>query len=383
MIDYNKQFIDQDDITSVKKILKSKFLTQGNTIKAFENKLSLKFKSKYCSVLSNGTAALHLAIKSLNLKKNSKILTTPITFISTASSIIINNFIPRFADIEKDYYTLDPNKVEHIVKKDKSIKAVIGVDYAGQPCDWEALNYLKKKYNFFLLNDNCHAMGSKLKNDPGYAVKYSDLVTQSYHAIKNFTTGEGGSILTNNKKLHQVIELLRSHNVLRRKKELQAKGRWFYKVDEIGFNYRLTDIQAGLGISQLKKLDKFVKRRRKIADTYTKLFYNEEKIIVPKVKKENYHSYHLYPVRINFKKLKIDKKKFFLNLQKKNINLQVHYIPLYNQPFIKKHFFYNKKNLINSQNFYESEVSLPIFYNLTLKDQNYVVNTILNELKKR
>ncbi len=383
MIDYNKQFIDQDDITSVKKILKSKFLTQGNTIKAFENKLSLKFKSKYCSVLSNGTAALHLAIKSLNLKKNSKILTTPITFISTASSIIINNFIPRFADIEKDYYTLDPNKVEHIVKKDKSIKAVIGVDYAGQPCDWEALNYLKKKYNFFLLNDNCHAMGSKLKNDPGYAVKYSDLVTQSYHAIKNFTTGEGGSILTNNKKLHQVIELLRSHNVLRRKKELQAKGRWFYKVDEIGFNYRLTDIQAGLGISQLKKLDKFVKRRRKIADTYTKLFYNEEKIIVPKVKKENYHSYHLYPVRINFKKLKIDKKKFFLNLQKKNINLQVHYIPLYNQPFIKKHFFYNKKNLINSQNFYESEISLPIFYNLTLKDQNYVVNTILNELKKR
>ena len=383
MIDYNKQFIDQDDITSVKKILKSKFLTQGNTIKAFENKLSLKFKSKYCSVLSNGTAALHLAIKSLNLKKNSKILTTPITFISTASSIIINNFIPRFVDIEKDYYTLDPNKVEHIVKKDKSIKAVIGVDYAGQPCDWEALNYLKKKYNFFLLNDNCHAMGSKLKNDPGYAVKYSDLVTQSYHAIKNFTTGEGGSILTNNKKLHQVIELLRSHNVLRRKKELQAKGRWFYKVDEIGFNYRLTDIQAGLGISQLKKLDKFVKRRRKIADTYTKLFYNEEKIIVPKVKKENYHSYHLYPVRINFKKLKIDKKKFFLNLQKKNINLQVHYIPLYYQPFIKKHFFYNKKNLINSQNFYESEVSLPIFYNLTLKDQNYVVNAILNELKKR
>ena len=382
MIDYNKQFIDQDDIASVKKILKSKFLTQGNTIKAFENKLSLKFKSKYCSVLSNGTAALHLAIKSLNLKKNSKILTTPISFISTASSIIINNFIPVFADIEEDYYTLDPNKVEHMLKKDKSIKAVIGVDYAGQPCDWEALNYLKKKYNFFLLNDNCHAMGSKLKNDSGYAVKYADLVTQSYHAIKNFTTGEGGSILTNNKKLHQVIELLRTHNVLRRKKELQTKGRWFYKVDEIGFNYRLTDIQAGLGISQLKKLDKFVKRRRKIADTYNELFKNEEKIILPKVKKKNYHSYHLYPIKINFKKLKIDKKKFFLNLHKKNINLQVHYIPLYYQPFIKKYFLYNKKNLINSQNFYESEVSLPIFYNLLSKDQNYIVKSVLSELKK-
>ena len=380
MIDYNKQFIDQDDIASVKKILKSKFLTQGNTIKAFENKLSLKFKSKYCSVLSNGTAALHLAIKSLNLKKNSKILTTPISFISTASSIIINNFIPVFADIEEDYYTLDPNKVEHMLKKDKSIKAVIGVDYAGQPCDWEALNYLKKKYNFFLLNDNCHAMGSKLKNDSGYAVKYADLVTQSYHAIKNFTTGEGGSILTNNKKLHQVIELLRTHNVLRRKKELQTKGRWFYKVDEIGFNYRLTDIQAGLGISQLKKLDKFVKRRRKLL-IHNELFKNEEKIILPKVKK-NYHSYHLYPIKINFKKLKIDKKKFFLNLHKKNINLQVHYIPLYYQPFIKKYFLYNKKNLINSQNFYESEVSLPIFYNLLSKDQNYIVKSVLSELKK-
>ena len=145
MIDYNKQFIDRDDIAFVKKILNSKFLTQGRTIENFEKKLNSNFKSKYCSVMSNGTAALHLAIKSLKLKRKSKVLTTPITFISTASSIIINNLIPTFADIENDYYTLDPNKVEDIVKKDKSIRAVIGVDFAGQPCDWVALNYLKKK----------------------------------------------------------------------------------------------------------------------------------------------------------------------------------------------------------------------------------------------
>ena len=382
MIDYNKQFIDHDDIAFVKRILNSKFLTQGRTIENFEKKLNSNFKSKYCSVMSNGTAALHIAIKSLKLKRKSKILTTPITFISTASSIIINNLIPTFADIENDYYTLDPNKVEDIVKKDKSIRAVIGVDFAGQPCDWVALNYLKKKYKFFLINDNCHAMGSKLSNDPGYAVKYADLVTQSYHAIKNFTTGEGGSILTNNKKLHQTIHLLRSHNVIREKKELQEKGKWFYKVNEIGFNYRLTDIQAGLGISQLKKLNKFVKKRRKIANIYNKLFLNEEKIITPKVKKSNYHSYHLYPIKIDFKKLKIDKKKFFLNLQKKNINLQVHYIPLHYQPFIKKNFSYNKISLINSQSFYENEVSLPIFYNLSIKDQNYIAKSIFDEFKK-
>jgi len=381
MIPYNSQFIDQKDINSVKKVLKSKFLTQGKIIGQFQNKIKLKFKSKHCSVLNSGTAALHLAIKALKLKKNQKIITTPISFISTASSIMMNDLIPSFADIDRKSFTIDPNQTEDIIKKDKKIKAIIGVDYAGHPCDWEALNYIKKKYNIKLINDNCHAMGSKLNNDIGYAVKYSDLVTHSYHAIKNFTTGEGGSVLTNNDKFFKAINDYRSHNMLKKKRDLKKNGKWFYKVNEYGYNYRLTDIQSALGISQLSKLEKFVQKRRKIAKIYDKLFINEELICTPKTNKNIYHSFHLYPVLIDFKKLKIDKKDLFNNLAINKINLQVHYQPLHFQPFIKKKCNYKKGDFPISERFYENEVSLPLFYALKNSQQRFVVNKLLKIIK--
>ena len=381
MIYYNKQFIDQDDITSVKKILKSKFLTQGNTIKAFENKLSLKFKSKYCSVLSNGTAALHLAIKSLNLKKNSKILTTPITFISTVSSIMMNDLVPTFADIDKETFTLDPNQVEDILKKDKKVKAIIGVDYAGNPCDWKALNYLKKKYNLKLINDNCHAMGSKLDNDMGYAIKYSDIVTHSYHAIKNFTTGEGGSVLTNNKKIFELINNYRSHNMIKTSKDYKKFGRWFYKVDTIGYNYRLTDIQSALGISQLNKLNKFIKKRRKVAKVYDNLLNGISFVQRQKIQKNVHHSFHLYPILINFKKIKKDKKKLFNFMAKNNIFLQVNYQPLHYQPFVKKRAKFKKGDFPVAENFYEKQISLPVFYKITKIQQINLIRKLLSFIK--
>lgn len=382
MIPYNRQFIDQKDINAVKKILQSSNLTQGKTVNKFQDKIKSKFKSKYCIALNSGTAALHLAIKALNLKKDQKIITTPITFISTASAIIMNNLIPSFADIDDKSFTIDPNHTEDIIKKDKKIKAIIGVDYAGHPCDWKALNFIKKKYNLRLINDNCHSMGSKLNNDIGYAVKYSDLVTHSYHAIKNFTTGEGGSVITNNEKFFKKISNFRSHNMLKKKSDLKKNGKWFYKVNEYGYNYRLTDIQSALGISQLNKLDSFVKKRRNLAKIYDKLFLDEDILQTPKVNKDVFHSYHLYPILIDFKKLKINKKELFNKLALNKINPQVHYQPLHFQPFIKNKYNYKKGDFPKSEKFYEKEVSLPIFYGLQNSQQKFVVNRLLKILKK-
>lgn len=382
IIPYNKQFIDNKDVKFVSKILKSRNLTQGKIGNKFENDLKHKFNSKYCSVVSNGTAALFLSVKALNLKKNQKILTTPITFISTVSSIIMNDLVPAFADIDKETFTLDPNQVEDVLKKDKKIKAIIGVDYAGHPCDWEALNFIKKRYNVKLINDNCHAMGSKLYNDIGYAIKYSDIVTHSYHAIKNFTTGEGGSVLTNDKKIYELINNYRSHNMIKTSKDHKKFGRWFYKVNTTGYNYRLTDIQSALGISQLSKLDRFVKKRRSLAKMYDKLFINEDLVQTPKVNANVFHSYHLYPVLIDFKKLKISKKKLFNDLALYRINPQVHYQPLHFQPFIKNKYNYKKGDFPVSEKFYENEVSLPIFYGFKSSQQKFVVNKLLKILNK-
>jgi len=225
-------------------------------------------------------------------------------------------------------------------------------------------------------------MGSKLNNDIGYAVKYSDLVTHSYHAIKNFTTGEGGSVITNNEKFFKKISNFRSHNMLKKKSDLKKNGKWFYKVNEYGYNYRLTDIQSALGISQLNKLDSFVKKRRNLAKIYDKLFLDEDILQTPKVNKDVFHSYHLYPILIDFKKLKLNKKELFNKLALNKINPQVHYQPLHFQPFIKNKYNYKKGDFPKSEKFYEKEVSLPIFYGLQNSQQKFVVNRLLKILKK-
>ena len=345
----------------------------------FEKKLSNYFGPCYSVALSNGTAALHLAIKSLQFKKNDTILTSPLTFIATASSILMNSLKPEFSDIDKDTYTLDPNLVEDRLKKNKKIKAVIAVDFAGHPCDWESFYYLKKKYNIKLINDNCHSLGSKYLGKKNYAVNYADIVTQSYHAVKNFTTGEGGAVLTKNIKIYNYIKSQRSHGIIKNN-ETRKKGTWYYSVKEFGYNYRITDFQSALGASQLRELDKFVNKRKMLAMKYDNFFENHFDIFkIPKIDKKKYfHSYHLYPIQINFKKLRVNKKLFFEKMFKQGVNLQVHYIPLYKQPFLAKHV--DIKNLRNTENFYQNEVSLPIYYKLTFEEQTFLINKIYKSL---
>ena len=379
MINYGKHFIDKADLNAVKIAMQSQNITQGNIVERFESCISKKFGSKYCLAVNSGTAALHLAIKSLSIKqKNFEVLTTPITFSATASSVLMNNLNLHLSDINPNNFTLDLNKVEDKLKKNSKIKLIIGVDYAGHPCDWLGLSFLKKKYDVFLINDNCHSMGSKLNNSIQYAAAYADIVTHSYHPVKNFTTGEGGAILSNSEEVYKFCKLLRSHGIARGNL-MKEKINWHYKIDTYGYNYRLTDFQSALGITQLKKLDKFILKRRAIANLYNKAFKNHEYLKLPSVAKNVYNSYHLYPLRVDFKKKKISKISFFKHMFKKGINLQMHYIPLYYHRYLKK-FRFNKRDFPVAEDFYQKEVSMPIFYSLRLKDQKSIIRETLKYL---
>jgi len=375
IINYSNHTISEDDIKAVSKVLRSSFLTQGPVVKKFENALARKFKTNFCTVVSSGSSALNMIGKLLKWKRGDVVLTTPISFLATSNCIELCGAKTKFIDIDNKTFTIDPNKVEDYLKKSKKkIKALIGVDFAGHPCDWQNLRYLANRYNFYLINDGCHAMGSKLKNDIGYACKFADFLTQSYHPVKTITSGEGGSILLNDKKFDNELKILRSHSMIKKDK----KPLWFYEIKEPGHNYRLSDIHSSLGLSQLKKIDKFVKLRREIAKSYNFLLKNRVNVVTPIEKKDVYHSYHLYPLQIDFDKLKMNKDDFFLKMYKKGIKLQVHYIPIFMQPYYKKKYRLNPKDFSNAYNFYKKEVSLPIYPNLKKKEISLIVQNIFD-----
>ena len=381
-INYGKQFIDKKDINAVVSTLKSDFLTQGPKVQEFERELNKFCGSKFSCAVSSGTAALHLAVIALGVKKNDIVLTTPITFLASANAILYAGAKPVFIDIDEKNYCIDINKLEkqivNFVKQKKKIKAAIITDFAGHVCDWEKISYLSKKYNFFTINDNCHAFGAKYKNSNKYASKFADIVTLSFHPVKIITTCEGGAVLTNNKIIDNKIRILRTHGVIRNRKLTQTNGHWYYEMIMLGFNYRLSDVQASLGISQLKKINKFLKKRKRLAKFYNDKFKNNSLLKIPHVESYCEHAYHIYPLQINFNKLKINKIKFFSILKKKGYNLQVHYRPIYQQKYYKTNFNYNKNNFPISNNYYKNSLSLPIYYNLKNKTQKKIINIINN-----
>lgn len=375
-ITYNRQHLDKDDLYHVKNALKSRLLTTGEYTLKFENSLKRYFKSKYCVSLNSGTAGLHLAGKALGWNNKSCVFVPAITFVASLNSVFYNSAKPILVDINLKDYTIDLDKLEYAVKNKKNVKdkTVIIVDYAGHPADWKNLLYLSKKYNLKLVNDNCHAIGASYNDDIGYAVKYADIVVQSYHPVKNITTGEGGSVLTNNKYFYEKIKLLRSHAMYKDKK-CKKIGNWRYDINNLGFNYRMSDINSALGYSQLKKLNKFVSKRNNLAQYYYDNIKSNN-IVLPIIQKNIRHAYHLFPVRINFSKIEITKKKLFQIFESKKILLQVHYCPLHYFKFYKKKFS-KKNNLKNAEKFYSQEVSLPLYYDL----KHNQIDKILNILK--
>ena len=369
MISYGKQSVNQTDIDAVTDVLKGDWLTQGKAVEIFESDLKDYFGSNHACVVSNGTAALHLTAMTLGWDENDVILTSPLTFLATSNSIIYANATPDFVDIDSSSYTIEPNKVEekikHYRRNGKNVKAVIGVDYAGHPCDWKSLREIADKYDLQLVNDNCHAMGSSYFGTKKYAVKYADIVTQSFHPVKHITTGEGGAILTNNSIYDEKLRLLRTHGITKDKKIMSKNdGPWYYEMVDLGFNYRITDFQCALGSSQLKRLDSFIDKRVQISKAYNNFFTDKSNIFLPTVKSYVKHAYHLYPIKIDFKKSKINKVKFFKKMLENSISLQVHYIPIHLQQFYKKKYGFQKGDFPITEDFYEKEVSFPIYPDL-------------------
>ena len=381
MYSYGRQSIDQSDIDAVVEVLKGDWLTQGPALETFENDLKIYFGSNHACAIANGTAALHLTGLALGWKLGDIVITTPTTFLATANSIVYAGATPDFVDIDPLTYTINPNLVEDKVKiyqsQGKKIKAVIGVDYAGHPCDWKALREIANKYDIQLVNDNCHALGASYLDDKQYAVKYADVVTQSYHPVKHITTGEGGAIFTNDAKIDEEVRTLRSHGMTKNPEKLDKDdGPWYYEMCKIGFNYRINDLQCALGISQLRKLDFFVSRRREIAKQYDIAFGSDEGFIIPSVSKNIGHAFHLYPLQLKFDELNTEKKHFFEVMKIRGIILQVHYIPVHLQPYYQRNYDFRVGDFPYAEQFYKNEISIPIYPDLLFEQQQQVINSI-------
>ena len=383
MISYGKQFIDQPDIDAVVDVLNSDWLTQGPAVGTFENDLKDYFGAKYCCAVSNGTAALHLTGLALGWQPGDIVITSPITFLATANCIVYAGATPDFVDIDSITYTLDPNQLEKKIKayqaKDIKVKAVIGVDFAGYPCDWKALKQISDMYDIQLVNDNCHALGASFNGNKQYAVEYADVAIQSYHPVKHITTGEGGAVLSNDATVDEKVRCLRTHGMTKGSNQLiNNDSPWYYEMHEIGYNYRITDFQCALGSSQLKKLDKFVQKRREIAKKYNDSFFNNERLIVPETANNINHAYHLYPLQIDFEKLPYTKPQFFKEMKQAKINLQVHYIPVHTQPFYRKNYGFDVGDFPVAEKFYHNSISIPMYPSLTDAEVEKVVKDITN-----
>ena len=371
-IPYGKQSIDEDDINSVVEVLKSDFLTTGPKIKEFEEELCRYTNAKYCVAVANGTAALHLASLVL-LNKGDKVITTPNSFVATSNSILYVEAKPIFVDIKEDG-NIDLDLCEEELKKDSSIKAIYVVHFSGNPIEQEKLKYLKESYNIKILEDCAHSLGASFGNIKAGSCENSDCSILSFHPVKHITTGEGGAVTTNSKEIYEKLLELRAHGI----KRFPDAAPWYYEMHSLGFNYRITDMQAALGISQLKKLDSFVKRRKEIALRYDEAFFNS--IVKPLYSFNQNSSYHLFVVKVDFSKLNISKVELFNKMREKNIGLQLHYIPINKQPYYKSLGYGNEDTPIMNR-YYDECFSLPMYSSLSNEEQEYVIKTLFEILK--
>ena len=368
MIPYGHQWIDNRDIKEVIKVLKTDWITQGPKIEEFEKAVANYCKAKYAVAVSSGTAALHLAYLAAGIKKRDEVITTPLTFAATANAIVYCRGKPVFVDIESDTLNINPELVEGLITP--KTKIIAPVDFAGHPCDYDEILKIARKYKLLVIEDASHALGSKYKKRKIGSI--ADMTILSFHPVKHITTGEGGMILTNNKNFYNKLKIFRHHGIIKK----PEKSSWYYEIKNLGYNYRITDFQCALGISQLNKLNKFIKKRREIVSKYNKAFKNIAEIITPVEKNYVKSAWHIYPIQLKLEKLKMSRKKIFEELQKQGIGVQVHYIPLHFQPFYKKKFGYKKGDFPVTEKYYQRAITLPLFPKMTYKEIAKVIKTV-------
>jgi len=370
MIPYGRQSLDKKDIKVVSEVLKSDWLTQGPKVLQFEKALAKYCGAKYAVVCSSGTAALHLAYLAAGLKSCEEVITTPNTFVATSNMMFAVGVKPVFCDIRLDTYNIDEAKIEKIITT--RTKAIVPVHFAGQPSEMDEINRIAQKYKLLVIEDACHALGAKYKEKKIGSCQYSDMAIFSFHPVKSITTGEGGAILTNNKKYYEKLMSFCNHGIHK-----DEKGKNI--MTELGYNYRMTDIQAVLGISQLKKLDEFIKARRQIVEWYKKELENIKKIILPKELKGNFSGWHIYVVRVKEKKNRDGLAEY---LKKNGVGVNFHYPAVYSHPYYRKNGFKNIK-LENEEEYHGRCITLPCYPQLKKNEVEYIARVIKKYFNNR
>ena len=370
-IPYSTQSIGADDIRVVNKVLQSGWITQGPKVKEFETDFAGYAEAKYAVAVSNATAGLHIACLALGLKSGDEVIVPTLSFTASASCIIHCDAKPVFVDVYQDTLTINVEQAEK--KISKYTKAIIAVDFAGHPAEWSKLKRIANKHKLKLIDDAAHSFGSIYKNRKIGSI--ADITIFSFHPVKTITTGEGGMLTTNNKEYFEKISLLRNHGIIKSRELHDKYGGWFYDIKNVGFNFRLTDIQAALGISQLKKAETFIKKRRNKWNKYKEALSKFPQLILPIEKKDSISGWHLFPIRIDSSQTKISRKELYQKLINAGIGVQIHFIPLHYLSFYRQFVGVNEKFPV-SENYYNSALSLPLYPALTQNEQFYVIGTL-------
>ncbi len=382
MIYYGHQHITEKDIQAVEKVLRSNYLTQGPVIESFEKKVANYCGAKYAVAVTNATSALHIACKAAGLGEGDVLWTSPITFTASANCGRYCGADVDFVDIDDKTYNMSVAELRHKLETAvQKPKVVIPVHLAGQSCDMEAIKALADECDFKIIEDASHATGADYKNTKVGSCCYSDMTVFSFHPVKIVTTGEGGMVLTNNKDLYEKLKLYRSHGITRDADLMTqgADGPWYYQQIELGFNYRMTDLQAALGCSQMDSLDEFVARRRYLVKRYNEKL-KELPLRTPYQDEATNPSWHIYIIRVDFTKVTLSKKEIFARMRDRGIALNLHYIPVHTQPYYQNLGF-KKGDFPVSERYYEEAITLPLYYDLTDEQQDQIIQALKDVLQ--
>lgn len=395
-IPYSRQLIEDDDIAAVVKVLKSDWITQGPAIAEFEKAVADKVGAKYAIAVATGTAALHCACFAAGIGEGDEVITSPITFAASGNCAVFLGASVKLVDIRPDTYCMDPKKIEKAINP--KTKAIIPVDFTGQPADMDEINALAKKYNLKVIEDAAHSIGAVYKGKPVGSL--APMTVFSFHPVKHITTGEGGMIVTDDEVLAKKMFLFRTHgitndgnrmllkeqsadneNLSKVKKNPDTKSPWYYEMQVLGYNYRITDMQCALGLSQLKKLDSFLVRRRQIALRYNEAFLKSPHLITPYVPPDRLSSWHLYMLRLRLDQIKKTRRRVFDELRSLGIGVHVHYIPLHLQPYYKERFGYKRGDFPEAEKYYDSALTIPLFPSMADEDCQRVIDSVLETVK--
>lgn len=372
MLPYGRQWVEDDDIEGVVEVLRSDWLTTGPKVGDFERAFAEFAGTGEAVAVSSGTAALHTAMYALGISPGDEVIVPSMTFVATANCVVFQGGTPVFADIDQDTLLIDPVEVE--AKITPRTKAIIAVDYCGQPCDYDALRSSAERHHLTLVADACHALGGSYK---GYPVgSLADLSTFSFHPAKHITSGEGGMVTTNNANTAQRMRSFRNHGLTMDSHERERAGSWFYEMEDLGYNYRLTDLQCALGMSQLRKLTAWVSRRREIARRYDSAFCDMTTVHPLGVRGDVFHAYHLYVIQLDLTLMNATRKEVFTALRDLGIGVNVHYIPVHLHPFYRKRFGTGPGLCPVAESAYERILSLPIFPRMTDNDVSAVIAAV-------